>query len=79
MQTTSFYKPATDEPTQELDLSYFYTNSPVIVIIPSGNYNEPRELGRYKNLSIAMKIVSSLGVPEYRVFSVDSGEELQIH
>ena len=52
----------------------------VVVIVPFGNYNQPQELGRYKNLDVATNIVSSLtGLPEYKMFYLDTGEEVTIH
>jgi uncharacterized protein (UPF0297 family) len=54
-------------------------NSPVVVYFPSGNYNQPAELGRYKNEYIARTIVHTLNLPEYHVFSLETGEELFVH
>jgi hypothetical protein len=85
MQTTNFtqqhentFKPSMDGITQ--------SNEPVVVFYPSGNYNQLTELGRYKNLAVAMAILttvnlpkSSSGVPEYRIFSLESGLEIQVH
>jgi hypothetical protein len=52
------------------------TDEQVVVITPSGAYNEPHELGRYNSYKIAVKIVQSLSLPEYKIFSLGSGEEL---
>jgi hypothetical protein len=48
----------------------------VVVIIPSGSYNEPREMGRYSTFEIAMRIIAALDLHEYRIFSLESGNEL---
>jgi hypothetical protein len=56
--------------------SFTPSNEQVVVIVPSGSYNEPRELGRYKNLQIAFQIVKSLDLHEYRMFSLESGNEV---
>lgn len=51
-------------------------NESVVVIVPSGNYNEPRELGRYADFGIALNIVKTLDLTEYRIFSLHSGNEI---
>lgn len=65
-----------------------YTSSadPVVVFFPSGNYNQIQELGRYKNLSVAMMILSSINhpdnafqIPEYKIFSLETGAEIHSH
>jgi hypothetical protein len=59
---------------------------PVVVFFPSGNYNQLTELGRYKNLEVAMKILSSINhpdnafqIPEYKIFSLETGTEIFVH
>jgi hypothetical protein len=56
--------------------SFAFPDERVVVIVPSGNYNDPCELGRYKNIQIAFQIVKALDLCEYRLFSLDSGDEL---
>jgi hypothetical protein len=56
--------------------SFAPSNEQVVVIVPSGSYNEPRELGRYKSFEIAARIIAALDLTEFRLFSLDSGEEL---
>jgi hypothetical protein len=56
--------------------SHTPSNEQVVVIVPSGSACEPRELGRYKNLQIAFQIVKALDLQEYRIFSLESGNEL---
>lgn len=51
----------------------------VVVIVPVGNYNQPQELGRYMHESIARNIVSALELPEYKMFFLDTGEEVLVH
>ena len=51
----------------------------VVVIVPTGNYNQPQELGRYMHESIARNIVSTLALPEYKIFFLDTGEEVLVH
>ena len=51
----------------------------VVVIVPMGNYNQPQELGRYMHESIARSIVSALALPEYKMFFLDTGEEVLVH
>lgn len=62
-----------------------YTD-PVVVYIPVGNYNDLKEFGRFKNLSVAMTILSSFnnpdefgGIPEYHIFSLETGAKIQLH
>lgn len=59
------------------------TSEPVVVFFPSGNYNQLTELGRYKTLGVAMAILSSINhpdsafqIPEYKIFSLDTGAEI---
>jgi hypothetical protein len=56
--------------------SFTPSNEQVVVIVPSGSACEPREMGRYKNIQIAFQIVKALDLQEYRMFSLESGEEL---
>lgn len=65
---------------------YMGNIDPVVVFFPSGNYNQLTELGRYKNLSVAMAILSSFNhpdsafpIPEFRIFSLETGAEIQVH
>jgi hypothetical protein len=51
----------------------------VVVIVPTGNYNQPQELGRYMHESIARSILSVLNLPEYKMFFLDTGEEVLVH
>lgn len=62
-----------------ISVDYTSSTDPVVVIFPSGNYNEPKELGRYKNLSVAIKIASTFKLPEYKVFSLETGDEIRLH
>ena len=68
-------------PDETLTPSYDFqdTNIPVVVIVPFGNHNDPQELGRYQNLSVALKIVSDMKLPEYRIYSLITGDRLQLH
>ena len=59
--------------------SHTPSNEQVVVIVPSGSACEPRELGRYKNIQIAFQIVKALDLQEYRIFSLESGNELFVH
>lgn len=65
---------------------YTRGNEQVVVFMPFGNYNQLTELGRYKNLEVAMKIMSSINhpdnafkIPEYKIFSLETGEEIFVH
>jgi hypothetical protein len=51
----------------------------VVVIVPMGNYNQPQELGRYMHESIARNIISTLALPEYKMFFLDTGAEVLVH
>jgi hypothetical protein len=59
-----------------INASYQKASEPVVVIYPSGSYNEPVELGRYKNLNVAVKIASTFKLPEYKIFSLETGDEI---
>lgn len=68
------------------DMDYTSSAEPVVVFFPSGNYNQVTELGRYGNLSIAMGILSAINhpdnlfqIPEYKIFSLETGREIQLH
>jgi hypothetical protein len=56
--------------------SFTPSNEQVVVIVPSGAACEPRELGRYSTFEIAIRIIAALDLTEFRLFSLDSGEEL---
>ena len=65
---------------------YTNSNEQVVVFMPFGNYNQLTELGRYKNISVAMAILSSINhpdnafqIPEYKIFSLETGKELFTH
>lgn len=65
---------------------YHSANDPVVVYMPVGNYNDLKEFGRFKNLGVAMAILSSFnnpddfgGTPEYHIFSLETGAKIQLH
>jgi hypothetical protein len=69
-----------------INAPYQKTSEPVVVFFPSGNYNQLKELGRYKNLGVAMAILSSINhpdsafqIPEYKIFSLETGAEFFTH
>jgi uncharacterized protein YifN (PemK superfamily) len=51
----------------------------VVVIVPMGNYNQAQELGRYMHEIIARNIIRVLNLPEYKMFYLDTGEEVLVH
>jgi hypothetical protein len=62
------------------------SSEPVVVFFPSGNYNQLTELGRYKNLSVAVGILSSINhpdntyqIPEYLIFSLETGQQIHLN
>ena len=48
----------------------------VVVIIPSGVYLDPKELGRYDSSIVAYKILESFPDVEFKMFYLDTGEEV---
>lgn len=69
-----------------MNTPYCSANDLVVVYIPVGNYNELKEFGRFKNLSVAMAILSSFnnpdqfgGIMEYHIFSLETGAKIQLH
>ena len=90
MQTTTLkIVKEENEPSNDLfymNAPYHSTNGPVVVYTPVGNYNELKEFGRFKNLGVAMAILSSFnnpddfgGTPEYHIFSLETGAKIQLH
>ena len=51
----------------------------VVVIVPFGNFNDAKELGRYRNYEVAYAIITALNLPEYKMFYLDTGEEVKPH
>lgn len=51
----------------------------VVVIIPSGSYLEPKELGRYESSVVAYKIMESFPEVEFKMFYLDDGAEVFKH
>lgn len=69
-----------------MNAPYHSINDPVVVYMPVGNYNDLKEFGRFKNLSVAMSILSSFnnpddfgGIKEYHIFSLETGAKIQLH
>lgn len=65
---------------------YTSSNEQVVVFFPSGSYNQLTELGRYKNIGVAMAILSSLNnpnnafqLPEFYIFSLETGAQIFAH
>lgn len=65
---------------------YREETDPVVVYYPVGNYNEIKELGRFKSLRVAMAIISNFNnpdkyeaIPEYKIFSLETGAEIFSH
>ena len=48
----------------------------VVVIIPTGSYLDPKELGRYESSTVAYKIMESFPEVEFKMFYLDTGEEV---
>lgn len=78
------------EPTNDnvfhMNAPYTKSSEPVVVFMPLGNYNQLTELGRYKNIGVAMAILSSLNnpdndfqLPEYHIFSLETGAQIFPH
>lgn len=51
----------------------------VVVIIPSGSYLEPKELGRYESSIVAYKIMEAFPEVEFKMFYLDDGTEVFKH
>ena len=80
-----FSKEAANADIFHINTPHQNTSEPVVVFFPSGNYNQLTELGRYKTLGVAMAILSSINhpdsafqIPEYKIFSLDTGAEIFI-
>jgi hypothetical protein len=56
-----------------------FVDREVVVITPVGNFKDFAELGRYKNYEVASAIVTNLDIPEYKIFHLDTGEEVKVH
>lgn len=90
MQTTAV-KSIREENAPSNDIFYMNApyqsaNNPVVVYYPVGNYNELKEFGRFKNLGVAMTIISNFNnpdnheaIPEYKIFSLGTGAEIFPH
>lgn len=89
MQTTAV-KSTREETLPSNHLVYFHhptkSSDPVVVYYPVGNYNELKEFGRFKNLGVAMAIISNFNnpnnheaIPEYKIFSLETGAEIFPH
>ena len=90
LQKTWMGEPLKQEPTNEnvfhMHPPYTRSNEQVVVFMPFGNYNQLTELGRYKNIGVAMAILSSLNnpdnafqLPEYFIFSLETGAQIFIN
>lgn len=51
----------------------------VVVFIESGNYLDPQELGRYSDEIVARTILGHLGVQNFYMFYLDTGEPVLTH
>lgn len=51
----------------------------VVVIIPSGAYLDPKELGRYESSLVAYKIMEAFPEVEFKMFYLDDGSEVKKH
>ena len=76
-----FYKtqpsPAIPEDTSKQYTTFI--DREVVVIVPFGNFNDAKELGRYRNYEVAYAIITVLNLPEYKMFYLDTGEEVKPH
>lgn len=60
----------------DLGLGY---NREVVVFTPIGSYLDPSYFGKYKNPEIAYTILANFPETEFKMFYLDSGEEVFKH